>query len=151
MRISLRSLSNSVLGLLLFWGFNALCFADVVLHGEQVIDKPTTYNNVTLDLTDGRFTIKTGGSLAISNSTIKSQISQNNPYFVKMLDGGLDLNSNTVKVTTQDLSPNPDVKTFDFDLIQVVQGKVSIIQNQFTNDKPYTIGFLSTQNTLTIE
>ncbi len=149
MRISLRSLSNCFLGLLLFWGCSVLCFADVVLHGDQVIDKPTTYDNQILDLTDGRFTIKTGGSLRISNSTIKTQISQSNPYFVKMMNGNLDLKSNTVKVSAQGLSQNPDVKTFDFDLIQVQQGKVSINQNSFTLDKPYTIGFLSTQNVVT--
>lgn len=141
MRIGLRN--KWLLGLTLFWSLSAYCFADIVLHGEQVINKPTTYDHVTLDLTDGRFSIRPGGSLTISNSTVRVQISQANPNFVQMINGNLNLQANQVNVTTT-LSSNAQVKFFDFDLIRVDQGTVSINKNNFTIDKPYTIGFLST-------
>lgn len=140
-----RSLIKFFTGLILFFGLEAYCFADVVLHGNQIIQTPTTYNNVTLDLTDGRFTINPGGSLKITNSIVNIQLSPSNPFFVQMMQGALDLQNNKVNVTVSGIPQTPDTLATR-QLIKIQQGGINLKQNSFTINTPFTVGFLSTQS-----
>src|SRR5689334_4154805 len=125
------------IGIVLFV-INNICFAgNVVITGDQIINKPTTYNNVVLDMTNGRFTITTGGSLEIKNSTINTTISLSNPYAILLKNGGLTLKNNTVNATVSGIIANPNVKAVH-QLLQVQHGDVDIEGNTFTNATAFT-------------
>lgn len=123
---------------------NASCFAAIVLHGNQVINSPTAYNGVTLDLTDGRFTINTGGALNIQNSIINITVSPSNPFFVQMNNGNLALNNNKVNVKVSGIPQNSDTNA-SYQLVSVQQGSVNVINNAFVIDTPFTVGLFGTQ------
>ncbi len=144
LRFKLAAFFKLFIGTLLLFGLDASCFADVVLHGNQVITTPTVYNNVTLDLTDGRFTINQGGSLKITNSTINIQISSSNPFLIKLMQGGLDLENNKVNVRVTGLPQTPNSQAA-YQLMNVVQGSLMLQKNLFVIGTPFTVGFLTTQ------
>lgn len=130
-------------GALLFLLNNA-AFADtVVIDSNKVIDKATTYKNVTLDLTHGEFTVKSSGVLNIEDSIVDVVISPSNPFFVALDGGTLKLKNSTVRVTTSGISPNPSSQAL-YKLINIKEGWVSINKNDFSIDIAYTVGFLST-------
>lgn len=114
----------------------------VILKTNQIINTPTSYNNVTLNLTSG-FIIEPGGSLDIENSVINVQISPSNPYFVYMTTGALTLKNNTVNVTVSGIAPSP-YSPLPYELIQIDQGALSVIHNSFTVSQPYSVAFLMT-------
>lgn len=127
---------------------NNFCFAQtVVINKQQVIDKPTKFKNVTLDLTHGGFTIKKNGSLDIENSTIDITISPSNPFFVRILLGSLTLKNNIFNVTVSGISADPDHQAL-FNLIIIDKALVEITGNNFTIDTPFTVGFLTTNQNL---
>jgi hypothetical protein len=139
-------LANLFAGTLLFFSSSTSCLAAIILHGNQVINTPTTYTNVTLDLTDGRFTINAGGSLTIQNSTIDSTISPSNPFFVQMNNGGLNLQNNDVNVKVSGISQNSDTKAL-YNLINITNGTLNVTNNAFQIDTPFTVGLLGTLGT----
>ncbi len=147
-RIRMACLKECLFGTMLFFVGNTVCLADIVLHGNQVITTPTSYNHQTLDLTDGRFTVNPGGSLDIENSTINITISSGNPYFVLLNSGQLTLKNNAVNVKAGSITPNPSVQAA-YQLMTISNGQVNIATNTFSIDTPFTVGLLSTQTTLT--
>ncbi len=138
------SFSKSMLGIALLV-ISSVCFAGpIVINGNVVIDKPTTYQNVVIDMSHGRFTINAGGSLKIDNSTINSTISPANPFMVTMTDGSLTLSNNKVNVASTGITPDPTVKS-SYPLLVVQTGKVDISNNAFINSNPYSVEFFETQ------
>lgn len=137
-------LTNFFAGALLLLSGNTSCLAAIVLHGNQIINAPTTYNNVTLDLTDGRFTVNTGGALNIQNSIIDITISPGNPFLVQMNNGSINLNNNKVNVKVTGISQNPNIKAL-YELIAIQQGGVTVTNNAFAIDTAFTVGLLETQ------
>ncbi|HEX4044317.1 MAG TPA: hypothetical protein VHZ76_01455, partial [Gammaproteobacteria bacterium] len=122
-----------------------LCFANlIVITGNNIINKPTTYKNDVLDMTNGRFTIKNGGSLEIENSIINSTISSANPYLANLTDGSVSLKNNTVNVSVDGITPNANSKPA-YHLIEIQRGLVDISNNSFLASTAFTLGFLETQ------
>lgn len=155
MQIKLKKQSHSKPGFMsIFFGaflfiFSQACFAaPIVITGNHVITTPTSYNHVVLDLSNGRFTVNTGGSLDIENSTINGTISPANPNFVALTNGSLVLKNNTVNVTVTGITPNANNMS-TYQIIQAQQGNVTINSTNFTVDTPFTVGFLSTGSLLT--
>ena len=114
----------------------------VTLKSNQIINTPTSYNNVTLNLNNG-FIIEPGGSLDIENCVVNVQISPGNPYFIYMTTGALTLKNNTFNVSVSGISPSPYTPQ-PYELIQIDQGALSIIHNSFTVSQPYSVAFLMT-------
>ena len=129
--------------------FSTSSFASsIVISGNHIINTPTVYQNVVLDMTNGRFTINTGGSLLIENSEINTTISSGNPYAVLLTNGTLTLKNNVVNVMTSGITPNPNIKA-PYQLIQVKQGNVNIDGNSLLINLAYTVAFFETQNLAT--
>lgn len=129
---------------MLLLSFQASCYAAVILHGNQVITTPTSYDNESIDLTDGRFTVNTGGFLTIKNSTVDITISPTNPFFITLNSGGINLKNSTINVKVSGIPQNSELKAL-YKLIDIAQGNVSITQNNATIDTPFTVSFLETQ------
>jgi len=126
-----------------FLASSPFAFAKVVtIKTNQVINTPTSYNNVTLNLSNS-FIIEPGGSLDIENSVINVEISPSNPYFVYMTTGALTLKNNTFNVTVSGISPSP-YTPLPYELIQIDQGALNVIHNSFKVSQPYTVAFLIT-------
>lgn len=139
---------NLVFGMA-FYIISNTCFAgNVVITGNHIITTPTTYNNVVIDMSNGRFTVNKGGSLDIKNSTINMTVSPANPFFVVLNSGDLTLKNNIVNVTVSGITPNSSVPAA-YQLIQIQKGNVNIDANSFTTDTAYTLSFLETQNAAT--
>lgn len=137
-----------LVGLLFCIGSHASFADDIIITGNQIIDRPMEYSNVVLDMTNGRFTIKPGGSLTIQNSTINTKISASNPFAIWLVKGKLSLKKNVVNVMSSGVTPNSNVKAA-YPLIEVQEGDVSINGNTFTDDTAFTVSFLETQNLAT--
>ena len=137
-----------LLGIALYLISQACLASPIIIAGNKIINTPTMYNNVELDMTNGRFTITAGGSLTIENAVINVAISPSNPYFVSMNNDSLSLKNNTIHVTSSGITPNPNVKSLN-ELIDVQQGKVEIVGNTVQIDNAFTVGFLTTQNLTT--
>ncbi len=118
-------------------------FANVVITGNQNINTATTYNNTTLDMSNGRFTINTGGTLTIQNSTINVTISPSNPFFTAMTNGSLVMNNNIVNVTVSGITPNPNSQSL-YPIMPIQQGSVNLNGNTFTTDTDFTVSLLQT-------
>jgi len=146
--LKITHLVSYMVSILAYLCFQTYCFAAVVLHGNQVINTATTYNNTDLDLTDGRFTINTGGTLTIQNSTITMTISPTNPFLIQMNDGNLNFNNNKVIVKVSNIAQTPNTDAL-YRLINVTKGGVNITTNTFNIDTPYTVGLFLTQNNVT--
>lgn len=131
-----------LIGVLLVFGSH-LSFAAIILHGNQVINAPRTYTNQVLDLTDGRFTIQTGGILTIQNSTIDITISPTNPFLVQMNDGSLILKNNIVNVKVSGISQIPSMRAL-YQLIAIQRGSLILEKNNVMIDTAFTVGFLDT-------
>jgi len=117
----------------------------VTITTNQIISTPTTYKNVTLDMSAG-FIIVPGGSLDIENCIINVSASPTNPFFTYMTTGGLILKDNTVKVSVSGITPNSSVQAL-FQLIKVDQGSLAITHNNFSVDQAYSLGFFTTNKT----
>lgn len=116
----------------------------IVINGETIINKPTTFKNVTLDLSHGYFTIANNSILDIENCVIKGIISPENPFFIQVATGKLILINNTVRVRVINIQPSPDT-TSVFRVINVSRGTVNIVGNRFSVDKAFTVGLFVTE------
>lgn len=148
--IQLNCFKVFFLGIVAFLAGNTACFATIAIHGNQIITTPTTYSNTDLDLTDGRFTINSGGSLTIQNSTINGTISSSNPFFVSVNGGSVNLTNNTVSVKASGITPDSSNRAQN-QVIQVQQGNVNMVQNNFSVDTSFTVGLLATQSVATTD
>jgi hypothetical protein len=141
-----RSASAWALNLLLiaflFTFSNAFALDRVLINKDTVIDKSISFNNVILDLDEGRFTVNTGGSLSIENSVINVTISPNNPYLIKLLDGTLILKNTVINVKAENLPQVPDSFSA-YTVIDIYKGNVNVSQNQANIDTPFSVAFLN--------
>ncbi len=122
-----------------------ICFAQavVVITGEKVINTPTTYTNVILDLSNGHFQITGGGTLDIENCVINGTIAANNPYLFHLTMGVFKLANNVINVTTRDVPASPGTTSI-LQVIKILQGIVNITGNTANIDLPFRVGFLVT-------
>ena len=130
---------------------SSLSFAQtIVVTGSRVIDKPTKFENVTLDLSKGNFIIKQNGVLEIDNSVVNVSISADNNFFSSLNNGHLVLKNNVFNVKASGIAPNATAPAA-YQLIQVNQGTLNLTSNQFTIDTAYTVGFLTTNPSFTTD
>ncbi len=124
---------------------NKICFAEtVIIDGKTIINQPTTYQNVTLDLSHGYFFVTNNATLKIENAEIKGIISPDNPYFLNVFDGDLTLENNIFDVHVKNIESSPKKSPF-YRTIHIRKGKLSMTGNYFTIDKPYTVALLMTE------
>ncbi len=127
----------------------SLCLTGIaktlVLRGQQLIDKPTVYKNVSLDLQKGSFLITNQATLELDNTELKGIISPDNPFLLKLISGKLILKNSHIKVEVQDIPENP-LYPSSYYALTIVQGQVYLLGNSFTIDKPYTVGLFITTN-----
>src|SRR5580700_6353082 len=115
---------------------NNICLAEtIIIDGKTIINQPTTYKNVTLDLSHGYFFITGNATLKIENSEIKGIISPNNPYLLNVSYGDIISINNVFNVQVKDIKSSPTESPF-YRAIHIRQGKLSMIGNYFTVDKP---------------
>jgi hypothetical protein len=121
----------------------------IKIMGPKVIDQFVSYQNVSLDLSEGYFDIKESGQLEIKNSLMVGTISKKNPSFFKVTNGKLLLSENELNVhVAADILPQPSQLTYT--LIDMQQGNVDITHNDVVVDQSYSVGFLfgyGSQNT----
>lgn len=122
------------------------CFAQTIkITGPAIIDKPTSYKNVTLDLNKGSFVITAKATLELENVTINGTVSPQNPFLIQLTNGKLMLKNSVLNVTVTGIQETPLNPSLFYALV-ISKGKVEIIGNRFTIDTPYTVGLLTTQN-----
>lgn len=142
--LPVKKLSSAILFLGTLFTFSSAMAIDI--HGNQVINTVKNYSNTHLDMTDGRFTIATGGILNILNSTIDITISATNPFFINLMNGKINLNNNIITVKSSSITQTPSTKAL-YELIKVVSGEVILLKNDFKVDTAYTVGLFETGNT----
>jgi len=121
---------------------------DIVIDGRQVIDKPTSFSNVVIDMTHGRFKIVKGGSLKIENSTINSNLYFDNPYTIDLEHGSLFLKNNKINIDASMIKSNK-LGLAKHEVFKVNKGKVELIQNDIWVNTSYSVGLLNTTDTET--
>jgi parallel beta-helix repeat protein len=133
--------------ILLLLALSSLTYANtIVITGNNIINTPTSYTNVTLDMTNGRFTINPGGTLTLQNCIVNIAISPSNPFFATLNKDALTLEKNVFNVTSDAITSDPNTQSV-YALINVNDsGHLSITDNTFKVNKLYTVGFLVTQN-----
>lgn len=127
---------------------NNTCLAtkSLTINGTRIIDKPTTFSNIILNLDQGAFLIKNNASLDIINCIINVTMTRNNPFFISLLTGNLTLHNNIVNVTAIDLPVTPSTQSLYY-AIQIQQAnKVNISDNQFAVDKFFSVGWILTHS-----
>lgn len=129
-----------------------LCSAKTITIKDRIIiDKPTKFSNVTLNLThNGGFTIQKNGSLDIENSNVDVIVSPTMPNFIHLSGGDLTLKNNIIRVTTNDINPTPQTQSL-FQLLLIDQGTLSVTGNDASVDTPFTVGFLLTNQNFTTD
>lgn len=142
-KTKVKKFPNFLLGLVLMLMSN-LCFAQtIIINGNQIINQTTKYDHVVLDMTNGSFTLTKNSLLEIKDCIINITISAGNPFFATLNQGHLVLGKNVFNVTTSGITPNSHALSL-YHLIQVNQGTLNLTGNQFTVDKPFTVGFITT-------
>jgi hypothetical protein len=136
----------SNLTLLMMTGFS---FAQtIVIHPNTIISFSKTYNNATLDMSNGSFIIKNNATLTLNNSSIIGTLSPSNPtLFTVDGSGSLVMNTNQVNITASNIPPHPTTQSLQY-VIQVAQGKINLSNNTFTINQPYSAGFLITTSSI---
>jgi hypothetical protein len=138
-----------LIGLILCLYCSHLCLANTIVIGSKtVIEKDTTYANVTLDLSHGSLIIKNNALLSIINSKIIGTISPDNPFLISSIKGNLALSNIKVNITTSNVTSNPYLPPLYY-VLNINQGHVSISDSIFTTEQSYTIGLLITSTTPT--
>jgi hypothetical protein len=115
----------------------------IVLTGRIVIDKPTTYKNIFLDLTHANLEIINNATLHIENCIVNGIISPDNPFLIKVSSGSLNLKNNIFNTSSINLPTDPKSPTI-YNLINVVEGKIDLFSNRFFIKHQSTVGFLVT-------
>jgi parallel beta-helix repeat protein len=115
----------------------------ITIHRNTLIITPTTYNNVTLDMSDGSFIIKTGGALTVKNSVINGTLSKDVPILFTVDNGKLNLDNNKVKIKTLGLPQDPFKQSLQH-VMNITLGSLDINANKFSIDKEFSAGFLVT-------
>lgn len=142
-KVSAKNPYLLIIGLVLIM-MSKLAFAQtIVISGNQTINKPVSYDNVTLDMSNGSFTVVKSGKLQITNSVVNVTISAANPFFATLNQGSLILKGNTFNVIASGIMPNPSAQAL-YNLIQVTRGTLNIEANQFMVDKAFSVGFIKT-------
>jgi hypothetical protein len=115
----------------------------IKLTGQTIIDKTTEYKNINFDLSRGFFIITNNATLTIENSTINGSISPVNSSLIKLSSGHLVLKNNIINVDTINLPPTPGQPS-KYNVINIVNGDVKIIGNNFSIKKQHMASLLVT-------
>lgn len=138
-----RHEANKILGVI-FMFFASSCFAKpIVIPRVTVIDRPTKYDGVILDLTKGSFLVTNNATLQIENSTINGTISPDNPFLINVVNGQIYLKNTKVHVNALNIIPDP-IQPSIYYVINVAKGMVTLLKNQFDINEAYTAGLLTT-------
>lgn len=131
------------LGLLFLLLSNACLAQTVIIPPNTVISHSKTYDNVTLDMTNGSFIITNDATLTINNSIITGTISKKNPLLINVDKGALTLNNNQVNIKAVGISPHSTTQSLHY-VMQLAMGRLSMNDNYFQVDKPFAVGLLIT-------
>ena len=118
-------------------------FAQTIkIHRNTIINTPVIYDNVTLDMSDGSFIIKTNGVLTVKNSIIKGTLSKDVPILFSIDNGKLNLDNNKVNISTSHLTQHPLTQSLQY-VMSITLGSLDI--NPIINiDQDFTAGLLVT-------
>lgn len=126
--------------------FHPVAFAHYVgIVGQYIIHQDTTYSNVMLDLSQGYFDIQNNAKLVLNNCIVIGTLSPQKPNLIMVGHGSLVLKNNRFKISTVDIMEDHTKQSL-FSLLKVLQGKVTIVGNEFLIMKPYTASLLVTDN-----
>lgn len=135
-------------GILFFLTYQLSYATTIVISGNTPINTHTVYDSVTLDMTNGNFSLLQNGVLVIKNSTINVTLSPSNPFFTLINGGKLVMLDSIVNVTTSGIVANPDAKQ-PYQLVRVSNGGLVLKHNTMTIDQNYMAGLVDTQDVAT--
>ncbi len=115
----------------------------VVIEPNTIISKPTVYNNVTLEMTNGSFVVNNKATLIIDNCIIKGTLSKNNPVLITLENGNVYLKNNRGKIKSSGIIDHPESQSL-YHVIQVSRGLVEMENNYFSVNNPFKVGLLIT-------
>jgi hypothetical protein len=132
--------------IVLVFGYSS-CFSKMTT-AQIIIDHPTTYKGMTVDLTNQSFLITNNATLTIENCSIKGVISPASPILFNLSSGQIIFKNNLVSIVAKDIAPNPTSVSVYY-VFKIDQGSMTLSGNEFSVDKPYSIGGLTTGDTYT--
>jgi parallel beta-helix repeat protein len=135
------------LGIILFLVSNVCLAQTIIIPPNTVISHSKSYNNVTLDLTNGSFIITNNATLTISNSIVNGNLSKNSPLLINVDKGNLSLSNNQFDIKSVDIAPHQTTQSLHY-VIQIGMGGLNMTGNRFQIDEPFTAGLLITTSTL---
>ncbi len=121
--------------------------ATIKIQPNTVVSTPVTYDNVTLDMSEGSFIVKQNGILTVKNSTINGTLSKQIPILITVDNGKLNLENNKVNLTTFNLPPHPQTQSLEY-FISITLGRLNINKNDFKIAPAFTAGFLITTSSI---
>jgi parallel beta-helix repeat protein len=148
----LRSKKQSVffylIGLLMLL-VSSVSFATqpIVIAPNTIVSYPKTYDNVTLDMSNGSFIIKNNATLTIKNSIINGTLSKANPNLINVENGQLSIINSQANIKSVNIAPHPETQSL-INMILVGTGKLTLDNNKFKIDQAYTAGFLITTSNI---
>lgn len=120
-------------------------FAESILQlsGKKIIDRPTVYRDVSIDMTNGSFVVINNASLSLIHTKVKGKFSTTNSVLFNILDGHLILNENKFDLDAESIPPNPKATSL-YPTISVTKGDVRFTRNNFSVNEPYRASLLLT-------
>ncbi len=146
-RIKTHLLSYYFIGLLLLLVSHVSFAQPIVIPPNTVISHSKTYDNVTLDMTNGSFIIKNNATLTINNSIINGNLSKKNPILITVENGNLQVANSQAIIKAIDVTPHPLTQSLYY-MIQVAMGGLTMTGNSFQIDQPFAAGLLITTSSI---
>jgi hypothetical protein len=134
--------------IIIFFCSISVGFAKKNATNKIIIDHPTSYKNITLDLSEQSFFITNNATLTIENCIINGIISPDNPILFYLLTGEIIFKNNSVSIIAKDITPDPTIVSI-YNVFKIDEGKVTLSNNQFNIDKLYSVGGLVTGRAVT--
>jgi len=120
------------------------CFAEnIIIAPNTVISHSRSYNNATLDMTNGSFIINNNATLTITNCIINGNISKKNPLLITVDKGKLNLSHNNFNIKSVGIDPHPTTQSLHY-VIQLAHGGLNMDSNSFVVDHSFEVGLLIT-------
>lgn len=135
---------KKIILLFVLLGF-AIVATPLTRHEKIIVNKPTHYKNITLNLAEDTLIITNNATLEIENCIIKGIVSPDNPILIQIQSGKLLLKNSYLFATTDRIPPTPSNPSL-YSIINVAQGNVDLFNNHFTINKMYSVSLLTTNN-----
>jgi parallel beta-helix repeat protein len=134
---------NLLILILLF--FVNVVFAEVI-GPDTIISTSKTYENTTLDMTNGNLIVQNNATLTIKNCLVHGSVSPTTLNLINVVDGKLHIEKSNFSISATSLPADPNTTAISY-VFLINKGQLSLVGNAFKIDKFYTAGLVVTNET----